>query len=243
MAPEPGRIIRWIAALGSALLAVSCATAPTADPDSTVLWGELRLVPKSGSQSSGGGYGDRRVADARRVDYSQIQFAVVYAPSARSAAPAPAELVIRATGKGPRIDPHYAATSPAAGLRVSNATTSDQIVSVPGAARLERIAAGESTLITGLAPGESAVHLLGVPERDAASPALVWVAEGVMAVVDSSGRYILRGLAPGRHQVRAWHPRLPPSAIHSVDLTRGSVLRLDLEIGLDPTHAAAGGLP
>lgn len=243
MVPESGRIWRWIAGLGFALVSLGCATGPAADPESTVLWGDLRLVPKAGSQASGGGYGDRRVADARRVDYSQIQFAVVYAPSARSAAPAPAELVIRSSDKGPRIEPHYAATSPAAGVRVSNATADQQIVSVPGAARLERIDPGESALISGLAPGESTVHLLGVPERNAASPALVWVAEGLMTVVDASGRYTLRGLEPGRHQVRAWHPRLPPSSIHTVDLTRGSVLRLDLEIGLDSTHADAGGQP
>ncbi len=241
MARESGRIRRWITVLVTAWLAVGCATAPAADPDSTVLWGYLRLVPKAGSQASGGGYGDRRVAEAKRVDYSQIQFAVVYVPSARSQAPVAAELVIRTSVGGSRIDPRYAATSPAAGIRITNATASQQIVSVPGAARLERIGAGESVFIPGLTPGDSSVHLLGVPEGDATAPAQVWVSEGVMALVDPSGRYILRGLDPGRHQVRAWHPRLPPSPIHAVDLTRGAVLRLDLEIGLDTAHSDAGG--
>ncbi len=242
MAPEPGRIRRWIALLVSVSLAFGCATAPDADPDSTVLWGRLRLVPKSGSQASGGGYGDRRVADVKRVDYSQIQFAVVYVPSARNAAPEPAELVILGSEAGARIHPHYAAASPAAGIRVTNATSSSQIVSVPGAARLARLAAGESVLIPGLSPGETSIHLLGMPEDEATAPAQVWVCEGVMAVVESSGRYVLRGLDPGQHQVRAWHPRLPPSAVHAVELSRGAVLRLDLEIGLD-SHADAGGPP
>jgi Carboxypeptidase regulatory-like domain len=240
---KSGWIRPWTAVVVAASFAFGCATAPAPDPDSTVLWGYLRLLPKAGSQARGGGYGDRRVAEAKRVDYSQIQFAVVYVPSARSESPSPAELAIRASDRGSRIDPHYAATSPAAGIRITNATASPQIVSVPGAARLERVAAGESVLIPGLAPGESTVHLLGVPEGDATAPAQVWVTEGVTALVDASGRYALRGLEPGRHQVRAWHPRLPPSSIYAVDLTRGSVLRLDLEIGLDSTHADAGGRP
>jgi hypothetical protein len=242
MASESGRIRWWIAVLVTALLAFGCATAPAADPDSTVLWGYLRLVPKSGSQASGGSYGDRRVADVKRVDYSQIQFAVVYVPSAGNAAPEPAELVIRGSEAGSRIDPRYAATSPAAGIRVSNATSFAHIVSVPSAARLERLAAGESVLIPQLSPGEASVHLLGVPDGEPTGPAQVWVSEGVIALVDSSGRYTLRGLDPGRHQVRAWHPRLPPSPVHSVELTRGAARRLDLEIGLD-SLADAGGPP
>ena len=44
---------------------------------------------------------------------------------------------------------------------------------------------------------------------------------------------VRRGLEPGRHAIRAWHPRLPPSPTHPVELERGAVVRLDLEIGLD----------
>jgi len=220
--------------------AFACAHAPAPEPDATTLWGYVRLVPKAGSQTGGGGYGDRRVANVKRVDYSQLKFGVVFAPDAGGAVAAPAELVVRDGSRGALLEPRYASTSPAAGLLITNATRAPQIVSVPGAARLERIAPGAAALIRDLPVGETPVHLLGVAAKDAPEPTQVWVSDGPTARVDASGRYVLRGLVPGPHPIRAWHPRLPPSPPHTVELSRGGVVRLDLEIGLD---ALADTLP
>jgi hypothetical protein len=230
------RIDRCALFLAAAALAIGCATAPEPDPDSTIIWGHVHLIPKAGTDKFDGGYGDRRVAQAKRIDYSQMKFAVVFVPTALNETLAPAELSIHDSENSFRIEPQFASTTPTAGIRVTNATSLDRIVSVPGTTHVDRIAAGESTIIRGLSPGESSVYLLGLPQGESPDPAQVWVTEGVTAEVEPNGRYTLRGLAPGRHQVRAWHPRLPPSPIHPVELTRGSVLRLDLEIGVD-VHA------
>lgn len=234
MTRRSGGIVLWCVALATAFLAFGCASAPEPDPDSTILWGYVRLAPKEGSQASEGGYGDRRVADAKRVDYSRAKYAVVFAPSARGkTSPLAADLVIRSWKTGARFDPPFASTSPSAGIRITNATASPQIVSVPSAARLERIQAGESVVVGDLPSGEISVHLLGFYDKEIPSPTQIWVTEGLTAVVEPSGRYTLRDLDPGPHEIRAWHPRLPPSPARAVVLDRGAVVRLDVEIGLD----------
>ena len=233
MTPRSGRIVHWCVALAPVFVAIGCASPPEPDPDSSVLWGYVRLVPKAGSQGSEGGYGDRRVADAKRVDYSRAKYAVVYVPSARGKTSAAAQLVIRNWKAGARLDPPFASTSPSAGIRITNSTTSPQIVSVPSAVRLERIRPGESVVVGDLPSGEISAHLLGVHDTETPSPTQIWVTEGLTAVVETSGRYTLRDLEPGSHEVRAWHPRLPPSPAHAVVLDRGEVVRLDVEIGLD----------
>ncbi|MEZ4330447.1 MAG: carboxypeptidase-like regulatory domain-containing protein [Myxococcota bacterium] len=230
----PPRIDRLVRALAAApLLVLACAKPPLPEAGSTVIWGYVRLVPKAGTEASGGGYGDRRLAEVRRIDYSEMKFAVVFAPDVRSERTEPVELVIRDGGGGPRLDPPFASTSPVAGLRVRNASATDQIVSIPEADRIARLAPGESRTIDTLQPGELAVHLLGIHDARPPQPTHVWVTEGATAIADRSGRYELRGLAPGPHTLRAWHPRLPPSPAHRLELERDSVVRHDLEIGLD----------
>lgn len=213
-------------------LGISCATAPQPDPSTGIVWGYVKLVPKAGA-TAGSGYGDRRLADVKRVDYSHTAFAVVFAPSAPDPAPRPVELEIRESFGSPRVEPRFSATTPASGIRVRNATAADRLVSIPRDGRLLRIAPGDSIEMTGLSEGEASLHLLGLSEAKTPPPAQIWVTEGVTAEVDPSGRYTLRPLEPGRHQVGAWHPRFPPSPPHSLEVTRGSVQRVDIEIGVD----------
>jgi len=224
------------AAVAVACLA-ACARAPAPVAGEALVWGHVTLVPKAGLPAAGGGYGDRRVADVKRVDYARMKFAVVYAPTAPTPDRAPAELTIRASdghgSAGALLEPAFATTSPAAGLRLTNATAVPRIVSVPAANRAERIAAGASLVIHDLPAGETAVHLLGARADAGDGVTQIWVTEGLATEVDASGRYALRGLAPGAHTLRAWHPRLPPSPPQPVALGPGRVERVDLEIGID----------
>lgn len=220
----------WV---GATLFALACVSPPPPETDSTVVWGFVRLVPKAGAEAGGGGYGDRRLADVRRVDYSEMKFAVVFAPEDALEHAEPATLSIRVRGGSLRLDPPFAATSPGAGIRVTNESGTSQIVSIPESARVERLAPGETRSIDGLQPGELEVHLLGIHTTRPPTPARIWVTEGPTAIADASGRYELRGLAPGPHVIRAWHPRLPPSPAHRLLLETGTVVRHDVEIGLD----------
>ena len=215
------------------MLLAGCATAPIPEPGATLVWGYVRLVPKAGSEALGGGYGDRRLAQVKRVDYSHPRFAVVFARTQADARERSVEIAIREAPRGLHLEPPFASTTPGAGLEITNATTSEQIVSLPEAGRLHRLDPGESVAITGLALGEASVHLLGLPDSDAFEPTRVWVTEGITVEVEQSGRYVLRGLAPGPHRLGAWHPRLPPSPEHEIFLEPDQAARLDIEIGVD----------
>jgi hypothetical protein len=141
-------------------------------------------------------------------------------------------LRIEETHKGLRIEPSIGSTDPASGVRIRNDTAHAQFVSAPGSNWLERIEALGVAQIDDPVAGELNLHLLGAEEGPAVA-AQVWVADGVRTEIEPSGRYVIHGLRPGRHELRAWHPRLPPSPAHKVDLSLGGVHRIDLEIGVD----------
>ncbi len=227
----------WVATL------FSCAMPPKSDTDSATVWGFVRLVPKKGASVQGGGYGDRRLARVRRVDYSHPRYAVVFAPTATPVPAAPTRFVVRESLGGARLEPAFSVTSPESGLELTNETHDDRIISLPGAGRLERLAPGRSVTIRGLPLGETSIHLLGASKRATETPAQLWVTEGVFIEVDSDGRYALHGIAPGMHEVRAWHPRLPPSPIHHIQLSPGAVERIDIEIGVDVQEPPAEEIP
>lgn len=214
------------------VLVSGCASAPDADPDSATVWGFVRLVPKLRASPAGGGYADRRLEGVKRVDYSHPRYVVVYVPSTTSSNLTPLELTIEATRKGLRIKPSIGSTNPAAGVRIRNHTDRAQFVSAPDSSWLVRIEPRGAARIDDPVAGELNLHLLAV-EGGVAVAAQVWVANGVRAEVEPSGRYVIHGLRPGRHEIRAWHPRLPPSPVHRVDLSLGGVHRVDLEIGVD----------
>ena len=222
---------------------IGCAIAPKPDADTAVVWGFVRLVPKKGASVQGGGYGDRRLARVRRVDYSHTRYAVVFAPTAAPGSTAPARFAVRESLGGARLEPAFSATSSGSGIELINETHDDRIISIPGAGRLERLTPGRSVIVHELPLGESSIHLLGASERVSETPAQVWVTEGGFIEVDSDGRYALRGIAPGLHELRAWHPRLPPSPVHRVQLAPGAVERIDIEIGVDVEDLSSEGAP
>ncbi|HEU4429775.1 MAG TPA: hypothetical protein VFT98_13520 [Myxococcota bacterium] len=223
-----------IAALGCLLACV--AAPPTASPDRATAWGYVRLVPKAGLPAEEGGYSDRRLLGVQRFDYSHPAFAVVYAPGAPVRTAQTHELMLEARANGA----HWSATVAAVGvndrLRVANRTAIAQVVSAPALTWLRELAPGEATELAPAAPGELLLHVLG----GAGETAIVWVSPGAFALANTAGRYELDGLPPEVRELRAWHPRLPPSAGHTVRLEAGAATRVDLEIGVD---RAAGAEP
>lgn len=217
------------AALATLVLALGCASAPVPEPDTAIVWGYVRLVPKAGAGQAGDAYGDRRVRKAEQTDYSQPGYAVTYLDSRAAPPPPTLALSIEPGARSDEFRPALAAAAAGLPIAISNHTQRVQIASAPMEGWLAEIAPGETAVITPQASGELAVHLLGAQ----AAPALVWVAPGAFAVAGTSGRYELHGLEPGNVAVRAWHPRLPPSAPEVVTLARGAVHRLDIEIGVD----------
>src|SRR5262245_1501763 len=208
---------------------LACASPPQADPGGALVWGSVRLVPKEGSDAAPAAYGDRRLQDVERVDYHQPGFAVVFASTGAMGGQGPAALAVETHSGHARFLPPQAVTDLASGVSIQNASETTRVVSAPTAGFVRSLAPGETAHISPRAAGELEIHLLG--ERT--PPAVVFVAPGAFAQVGSDGRYVLRGLAPGAVEIRAWHPRLPISLAQRVELAAGQALRLDLEIGVD----------
>lgn len=219
------RRIAWLACA----LALACAGAPHADPETALVFGSVRLVPKAGAELAPATYGDRRLRDVERVDYQQPGFSVVFADVTGSGASAAPALALEERSGRMRFAPVYAATDLSRGVVVTNASGETRIVSAPAAGFVQALAPGESARIAPAEAGELELHVLGA----SAAPAVVFVAPGAFAQVGADGRYELRGLAPGAASIRAWHPRLPVSVGQRVEVVAGQALRLDLEIGVD----------
>jgi hypothetical protein len=209
---------------------LACAAPPSAAPQRATAWGYVKLVPKAGQPGPDeGGYSDRRLQNVQRFDYSRPAIAVVFAPAASPAPPTERELSIEAGVHGAHWSQLVLAIGVNDRLRISNRTGSVQVISAPELAWLRELAPREEAELAPEMPGELLLHLLGV----SAEPALVWSSPGVFTLADAAGRYELRDLAPGPIELRAWHPRLPPTAGRVVRTEPGTSARLDLEIGVD----------
>ena len=112
------RRFAWLACA----LALACAGAPHADPETALVFGSVRLVPKAGAEVAPAAYGDRRLRDVERVDYQQPGFSVVFADVKGGDAPAPASLALEARAGRVRFEPAFAATDLAHGVVVTNAS-------------------------------------------------------------------------------------------------------------------------
>ncbi len=223
--------------LPQALLAAllwGCASTPTPPAhDEATLFGTLRLTPRQGvtlpPRRDDHGYADPRLRDVTLVDYSRPGFAVVYLD--RGASPGGAvELNIRSSERSVRLDPELAALGAGGVLRVTNASGSQHVVSLPEAGVLRSLPPGERFEVA-LAPGAHSIIVLDtIP--DAGAEARVFAAPGPLAVVRANGSFELTHLAPGPVVVRTWHPRFP-SAEQKLELPAGQAVRLDLEVGVD----------
>lgn len=235
------RLRRRLAPLSLAALLSACISpAPPSDPLFATVWGYVRLVPKENSSPSAGGYGDRRLATAKRFDYSHPRHAVVFARDAQPVDLDPLQMTLEPGPMGAHLEPALAFAETASGVAIRNDTDRDQIVSAPGAGWVSRIAVGQTTRLEGLDEGELILHVLGGVDSKSPQTATLWIADGRIVQADDSGRYVLDQLAPGHHEFRAWHPRLPPTKTFALELSQGNVHRLDFEIGVDPADLRSG---
>jgi len=222
------RLRGWLAAA----LVAACAGAPPPPVAGTgTLYGDVRLTPRQGvtpppPARSGGGYDDPRLRGARLVDYSRPGFVVVYLEGAATRAGG-ADLAIRSTTTGVRLEPAGVALAAGGTLVLTNRTRAAHVVSLPSARVVERIAPGERLEVALPEPGAHPVFLL-----DHDSEAVAFAAPGPFAEVDSAGAWQLRDLPPGAATLRTFHPRFP-SAVRAVEIAAGERLRVDLEIGVD----------
>jgi hypothetical protein len=167
------------------------------------------------------------------VDYSKPGFAVVHL----DAGPSPggtAQLEIRASGTRTRLEPSHAAVGAGGALVVVNRTGAAHVLSAPAQGLVRRLAPGEQIEIAVPEAGEQSLFLLDVPR----SASTVFVSAGTYAVVSAEGRFELRGLPPGSHLLRAWHPRFPPAQV-PLEIAAGGVVQLDVEMGVESRDEAS----
>lgn len=214
-------------------LGLACASvAPIQAPDRAGVSGQLRLVPRDGLPGAplagaARGYGDRRYAHARPVDYTRPGFAVVYLEGPATAPTRPLTLRMRAGAGGVRLQPANGVLGMGAPLRVVNETDLPRVLSVPELDLLVTLAPAESLALPSARSGELTLFMPGAgPAR-----ARVFRVPGPFAAVDGAGRYEILDLPPGAYALRAWHPRFPP-AHHRVELPAGVVTRMDVELGV-----------
>jgi hypothetical protein len=221
---------RSVRAWPIALFALACASAPPPPaPGKGTLYGELHLLPRAGvtmPAANDPAYQDRAMRDARIMDYSRPGFAVVYLDGG---AP-PGERVtatIRANEFETRLEPRWLALAAGGVVAVSNASAEPHTVSCPDLALVARLAPGESLEIQAKTAGAHSVFLLDLPQVESG----FFAAPGPYAVLTEDARFELRDLPPGHARLRAWHPRLPPTA-RAVDVIADRAERVDLELGV-----------
>jgi hypothetical protein len=170
--------------------------------------------------------------DVEFVDYSKPGFAVVHldsGPSPRGTA----ALEIRTTGVRTRLDPPQVAVGAGGSVVVTNSADTAHVLSAPAMGLLRRLAPGEHVELALPDAGEQSLFLIDVPR----SEATLFVSPGPFVVVSADGRFELSGLSPGRHELIAWHPRFPPTGAR-LELAPNSVVRLDLEMGVDQSDVS-----
>ena len=231
----------WTAAAAVAVLGAACVSAPpTPTPGMGTLYGDLRLVPHAGvtmPDANDGAYQDRHMRDARIFDYSQPGFAVVYLDS--GARPGErVEVTIRASQIETRLEPAWVALAAGGTVVVHNATAEAHTVSCPSLSKVARLAPGDSLELRAAAPGANSLFLLDRPQVESG----FFAAPGPYAVLTRDPRFELRDLPPGRFQLHAWHPRLPPLA-QPIEVVAGQATRVDLELGVGRSQETSDAHP
>lgn len=227
----------WIGLCASLALACASSTLELA-PGRSGLTGSVRLVPHEGVDpgGGGGGYGDRRLRDVRLVDYDKPGFTVVYVEGGETNASSQgvSRLEIRESATGLFFEPGHAAVRVGGPVTITNHTDRQQIVSLPGAATVRKLAPGATTRIELIAPGPHRVFLL----EDTRAESIVFAAPGPFSVTSSRGDFEMTGLEPGPARVHVWHPRFPPAEADVV-LKPDATRRVVIEVGVGRESEAA----
>ncbi|HTO69616.1 MAG TPA: hypothetical protein VMR31_07115 [Myxococcota bacterium] len=225
----------------AAALLAACATTPPAPAHGTgTVWGSLRLVPHAGVTMPDAGdptYQDRRMRDTRIFDYSHPGFAVVYLDGAVRKGER-TDVAIRSNEFETRLEPGWVALAQGGTVAVYNATNEAHTVSCPSLGKVARLAPGDTFEIPARDAGAHSLFLLDRPQVESG----FFAAPGPYAVLTSDSRFELRDLAPGRVELHAWHPRLPPVA-RPIDVTADQLVRVDLEMGVGTSQETSDARP
>jgi hypothetical protein len=217
-----------------------CATAVPAPAHGTgTLAGQLEVRSPVADSSAGSGqsaYGDRRLRDAARVDYSRTGFAVVYLELAEAAVwqPGPTTITRITLSDGPvhvRIDPDEVALRVGSRVAIRNASRDPHVVSIPGLGRVSPLEPDGVLEFEVDRSGDLALYLL---DRPGVSARLFSAAGPFMRVADT-GRFVLADLPPGMHRLHVWHSRLPPTS-SLVELESDRIEWIDLVVGSPDLH-------
>ncbi len=217
----------------SALLLISCASAPLPDAGSATLWGRVALEPHADLPPGATGvrYTAPALREARPVDYVRPGFAVVYA----AGAPAPrrdARIELHDRGDEVELDPARVAVSSHGRLEIANLGSVPRAISVPVLGLVRRLEPGGVLRLAAPGPGPLDVFVAGTGAR-----AVVFAAPGPFAVTSARGDWALVDLPPGPHRVHVWHPRFPPDQIQ-VRAPAGERTRVDLRLGVTASRGA-----
>jgi len=244
-------VVRLVVLL-TAWACVACASGlPAPSPGRSTLAGHVELrapAPAAAAGSRAGAYGDRRMRDVERVDYSRAGFAVVYvdfvddledaraiddlAPGAEAPSTArPAELLIVDGRVHARFEPADLVLRNGGTLLIENTGRDPHLISIPGLQIVGPIAAGQRIEVVVDRAGAHVLHLLDQPDTQAR----IFSAPGPYARVSDAGRFAIPDLPPGPYTVHVWHPRMPPLT-RSVQLHADTVERIDLTVSLHPTE-------
>ena len=215
-----------------------CATAvPAPAPGTSTLAGRLEVrPPMPGAGAGQSAYGDRRLRDASRVDYSRPGFAVVHLELAEPAAGRsdPVAITRITLRDGPvrvGIDPDELALATGSRLAIRNESRDRHVVSIPGLGRVMPVEPGSEVDFEVDRSGDLALYLLDRPGVSAR----LFSSGGPFARVADSGRFVLADLPPGMHRVHVWHSRLPPIS-DLVELKPDRIEWVDLVLGSPDPH-------
>jgi len=236
VSPHPSRAWLVVALLPLVLGVGGCAHRPAPPaPGLSTLTGRVEVrapVPSAAEGSATASYGDRRLRDATRVDYSRPGFAVVYVetdppdPAPAEDGSAPARVTLSSGTTRLRVDPAELAMRTGAVLSIHNASPAAHVISIPELGRVTPIEAGEQIRIAVDVAGELSLYVLDHP----GSRVHLFSAPGPFVRLPDSGRFALTDLPPGRRRLHAWHARLPPTSV-DVELLPDRIEDVDLVLG------------
>ena len=217
-----------ISFLIGAIALVACQTGPEPpSPGMGTLHGQLTLVPPAGVQVSSGSsasYGDRRLRDVSVVDYDRPGFAVVYLRDA----PSPggrAQLRIRESDFGLRLEPETTTVGLAGTVVVRNDSPSTQVLSCPELGLVRSLAPEDEVEVVAGAEGLVTFFVLGSPDSEAS----IFVAPGPYCATTPRGRFELRDVPPGSATLCGWHPRFP-GVMQEIEVQADQIGRVDLRM-------------
>ena len=213
------------------LISAGCVNLPIQPELSTgTVWGYLELRPSKGvepGKKDGGSYGDRRLRDVEFVDYENVEFGVVYTegdlPSSDGTT-----LTIQASRFGPRLASNFGAVGLNGKVVVRNSDGVRHLISCPQTGFLKSVEPADQVEVFPDGEGELSIFVVDI----SGMKATVFVCSGPYSVASEHGRWELSNLSPGKHILRAWHPRFPVVS-REVEVQENVIHKIDMAISIN----------